>query len=195
MASRYGLIFFWSWFLVGLLFVAPFFFLFWLFQKGWWGQAIFFSSVTLGLLLLIRTWVMYRRNICFITTHRIVDISYQSFFEQTITDVPYDDIETVYGKVTGFWGSLFRYGSVTIDTTTPGISVVIAQMKHPADIQQEIQTQRKHYCASAARDFGQNLTKGIIEKLYELELEDLRHIQKSVAKRIASLSQHNDDRT
>ena len=189
---RYGLTFFWSWLFSFIFITAPFFFMFWLFKNGWWGQALFFVPLTLGLLLLFKTIFIWQKNILLITTHRIIDFDRQGFFEETVSNVSYDQLEDVMGKISGFFGMLFRYGNVTIQSGSGKVQIVIDKVKQPVYIQQEITELRDEYMAKYSHDFSKNVAEAIIDKIYELELPELERIQKVLKKRIITLEPDED---
>ena len=142
---RYGLTFFWQWILVFILFVVPFFFMFWLFNHRWWGQALFFIPVVVGISTLVRVIFIWKKNVLIITTHRIVDIDQRGFFDQVVSDVPYSQIEDISGRIKGFWGTIFRYGSLQIQTGNGKVQIVIDRIKQPVYLQQEINELRERY--------------------------------------------------
>ncbi|MBI5222781.1 MAG: PH domain-containing protein [Candidatus Magasanikbacteria bacterium] len=140
---RYGPTFFWRWVLVFALFVVPFFFMFWLFNHSWWGQALFFTPVAFGIFTLVRVIFIWKKNILIITTRRVVDIDQRGFFDKVISDVPYDQIEDVSGRIRGFWGTIFRYGSLVIQTGNGRVQIVVEKIKQPTYLQQEINELRE----------------------------------------------------
>lgn len=142
---RYGLTFFWQWILIFFLFVVPFFFMFWLFNHSWWGQALFFIPVACGFFALIRLIFIWKKNVLIITTHRIVDIDQRGFFDKIISDVPYSQIEDVSGRIKGFWGTIFRYGSLQIQTGNGKVQIVVDRIKQPVYLQQDINEMREKY--------------------------------------------------
>ena len=72
--TRYWITYFPTWLGITILVGVPFFFMFWLFNHGRWGQALFFIPVTLGLLWLVRTLVVWKKNVLVVTTDRLIDI-------------------------------------------------------------------------------------------------------------------------
>lgn len=145
--NRYGLTFFGQWVLVFVLFVVPFFFMFWLFNHSWWGQALFFIPVAFGILMLVRTLFIWKKNVLIITTHRVVDVDQRGFFDKVVSDVPYDRIEDVSGRIKGFWGTIFRYGNLQIQTGHGKVLIVVERIKQPVYLQQRINELGEEYLA------------------------------------------------
>jgi len=180
--KRYGLTFFWWWIFILLLFVVPFFFMFWLFQHGWWGQTLFTIPVLLGILTIVRTLFLWQRNILIITTHRLIDIDQRGFFDKIVSDIPYDQVEDVMGRIKGFWGTIFRYGNLVIQTGSGKVQVIIDKIKQPTFLQQEINEIREKHLSRYSHDFSGDVAGVIIEKLYELDHEDLLRVYKRTRK-------------
>ena len=176
--KRYGLTFFWWWIFIILLFVIPFFFMFWLFQHGWWGQTLFTIPVVLGVLTIIRTLFLWQKNILIITSHRLIDVDQRGFFDKIVSDIPYDQVEDVMGRIRGFWGTIFRYGNLTIQTGSGKVQIIVDKIKQPTFLQQEINEIRERRLKEHTRDFGEDLTKSILEKLRDLDYEDLLRVYK-----------------
>ncbi|KKQ27414.1 MAG: hypothetical protein US42_C0009G0004 [Candidatus Magasanikbacteria bacterium GW2011_GWC2_37_14] len=185
---RYGLTFFWEFIVVLFLFVVPFFFMFWLFRHSWWGIGIFSASLLLGLIILIKIIFLWKKNVLILTTHRLVDFDRRGFFEQIISDIPYDQIEDVHGKVKGIAQTIFKYGNVNIQTGEGQVLVTVDRVKNPVFLGQQINRLREYYLTHLRHHFSGNLADAVIDKLYELEIEDLEKIKIVIEKRIKKLS-------
>ncbi|MBI2436351.1 MAG: PH domain-containing protein [Candidatus Magasanikbacteria bacterium] len=184
---QYGLTTFWSWFGGFLLLFCSAFFMFWFFEHGKWGQVGFALLITLGFFVLFRTYFLWKKNVFFITTHRLIDIERRGFFSSVVSEVPYDQIEDVSGKVTGFFGTIFRYGDVSVQTGSGKVKIVVPYVKYPLRLQQQINELRERFLSRYSHDFSGDVANTIIDKLYELDLAELRRVQKTMDKRIAKL--------
>lgn len=185
---QYGLTTFWSWFGGFLLVFCAAFFMFWLFEHGEWGQVGFGLMLVLGFFVMFRTYFLWKKNVFFITTHRLIDIERPGFFSSVVSEVPYDQIEDVSGKVNGIFGTMFRYGDVQVQTGNGKVKIVVPNVKHPLRVQQEINEFRERFLSKYSHDFSGDVSEVIIDKLYELELPELRRVQKALDKRIAKLA-------
>lgn len=143
--QRHGIVYFGWWLLVFVLIVTPFFFMFWLFNHNWWGQALFFFSLVLGIFFLARTVFLWKNNSAIITTHRIIDVDQRGFFDKFVSEMPYDQLDYVSGRIKGFWGTIWRYGFVTIQNENGNMKIVLDKVKHPARVQRNINEMRKKY--------------------------------------------------
>ena len=85
---KHALYYFTYWFFSFLFIVAPFFLMFWLFNQGRWGQIAFFTCLTIGLWILVRTIFLWKKNSAIITTHSVVDVEQKGFFEKNVAEIP-----------------------------------------------------------------------------------------------------------
>jgi len=187
----YGLTLWWKWFVGIIVLSLDFFFMFWLFQHNWWGQTLFTLGIILTFFIFYRSYFFWKRNVCFVTTHRLVDIHQKSFLQKVVSEIPYDQVEDVSGEIKGLWGTLFRYGHVNIEINNGNVIIVLHKIKKPLLIQQLINDIREQYISKYSFDFSGDVAKVIMDKLYELELEDLERIKKVVEKRIMKLGKNN----
>lgn len=191
--KRYGLTFFWWWIFILILFVVPFFFMFWLFRHGWWGQTLFTVPVLLGILSIVRTLFIWQRNVLIITTHRLVDIDQRGFFDKIVSDIPYDQVEDVMGRIKGFWGTIFRYGNLNIQTGSGKVQIIVDKIKQPTFLQQEINEIREKRLAKHSHDFSEDLAESILEKLRDLDYDDLVSVYKKSRKLKKKFEEEEDE--
>lgn len=104
---------------------------------------MFFLPVAIGIFILIKTIFIWKKNVLIITTDRVVDIDQRGFFDKVVSDVPYGQIEDVSGRIKGFWGTIFRYGSLQIQTGNGKVQIVVEKIKQPVYLQQEINELRE----------------------------------------------------
>lgn len=184
---RYLLTYAGWWLLVGVLFVVPFLFLFWLFAHGWWGQSLFFILAGFGTILLLRTLLMWRRNVFVITTHRLIDKDQRGLLDQMVSEVPYDQIEDVSGRVRGIFGTVFGYGQVAVQTGGGNVRIVVDRVRHPLRLQQEINDLRERFLSRYSHEWSGNVATAIIEKLYELDEGELKRVREATERRLKAI--------
>ncbi|OGH69601.1 MAG: hypothetical protein A3C90_04185 [Candidatus Magasanikbacteria bacterium RIFCSPHIGHO2_02_FULL_51_14] len=180
---RYGLTYFWSWLLIAILFGVPFLFLFWLFRHGWWGQALFFIPVTLATLLLVRTLFFWRKNVLVMTTHRVIDMEQRGFFELIVSEIPYDQVGDISGKIKGVWGTLLGYGTLFLQTGNGNVRIFVEKVRRPIRLQQEMNLLRRAYVAKLSEDMSGNVAGAIIEKLRDLPEDELQKVTDALEER------------
>lgn len=184
---RYGLTYFWHGFLVVILLSTAFFFMFWLFAHDWWGIALFFVDLGIGFLLLFRTLFIWQKNQLIVTTHRVVDLDQQGFFDKTVSEIPYDQIEDVSGRIKGVFGTIFRYGELNIQTGAGKVRIILQKIKQPVALQQQINELRERHISRYSSRFSGDVAEMVIDKIYELEEADLRRVAEIVGKRLQKL--------
>ncbi|MBT3817345.1 MAG: hypothetical protein HOE80_01075 [Candidatus Magasanikbacteria bacterium] len=186
---RYGLTYIFPVILGIVCFSVAAFFLFWFMEHDWWGITLLGILVVMGLFIFLKTWLHWARNKTIITTHRIVDIDKPSLFQEIVSEVPYDKIEDTTGKIRGMLGTIFRYGSVEIITGNEEATVILDRVKQPARIQQQINELRERHMARYTHEFSGDVASLILDKLYELDKEDLLKVLKTVRKRLKKIEQ------
>ena len=77
------------------------------------GKNIYLVFMVLGIFM---SWVMYRLNVKIVTDQRVVDITHDTIFSHTISELSLAKIEDVTSETTGIFGSMFSYGNVYIQT-------------------------------------------------------------------------------
>lgn len=123
------------WFFLFLWIAAPFFFFYPLWQQGWIGIAIFVILVLSGLLAAGRTFFSWQRTSLVVTDQRVVDIDQRGFFNRTLMEVEYQDIEEVSFKIKGFWATVFRFGTVLIRTAGERADIAVRRVHQPIKLQ------------------------------------------------------------
>lgn len=157
------------WFLLsGVSIAVPFFFMFQLF-KTLWGKVIFFLLLAIGTFLLIRLFFYWRRNTLVVTSHGIIDIHQKSLFNKVITRANFDEITDISGEIRGFWGTILRYGQLTIKIEEESIEIIQEKVKYPVDVQTELKDLRRKYKRRGEKD----PMKCILEHIEQLNREEL----------------------
>lgn len=131
----YGLTYFWRGLLIFILIIAPFFFMFWLFSRGWWGIMLFSASLALAALLLVRALYFWHRNVFIVTNQKVIDIYQAGSLEKVVTEVHLDKIHNVSYQIKGLFPTIFRYGKIRIQTVGGETDLEFNRVKNPAAAQ------------------------------------------------------------
>ena len=86
-------------------------------------------------------WTTYYMDIWVITNRRIIDIDYLRLFDRNIAMVRLERVQDVTTHVRGIVGTLFRYGSVVVQTAGSDKEFVIDQIANPEALRDVISTQ------------------------------------------------------
>ena len=135
----------WKFLGYGTWFLLPFFFLFPLVRSGMWGIISFFILLISGLFVLGRTYIRWSKTILIVTDKRVVDIDQKGYFDRTVTEVPYGQIDEVSYRVKGFWATVFRYGYVRLDVSGAAADIQFNRVSRPAHVHNLINDLREDY--------------------------------------------------
>lgn len=128
----------WSFFrhivLAALFLFGPFFLLFPLLRIGSWGLLFFVVLLMIGGVLTLRAIILYRRNVLYITTERLIDVDQGGFFSHTVSETTYEKIQDVSYARTGVWQTVTGIGTVLIQTAGGGANLEAKDVRNPAAV-------------------------------------------------------------
>ena len=124
--------------LVTILIIAPFFFLYPLLKMGAFGVAVIIASVLVGIFLGFRTLWVHQLNAFILTATRIVDVDQRGFFHRVVSETTFDKVQDVSYVIKGVAATLFRYGSVVIQTAGNAANLELMGARHPQRVQELI---------------------------------------------------------
>ncbi len=78
-------------------------------------------------------------NIYIVTNIHVEDISLTSLLSRDITEIEIKDIESASSQIRGVFGSLFNYGTVTIETAAKAQSIIFKDVPKPDFVADRIQ--------------------------------------------------------
>ena len=126
---RKGLIFFMLWILAGLL---PFSFYFY----TSWAPPLLLGCIVIGLLTFFYSWIGWYFTVCIVTDQRLIQISQKGLFNRSVVDLGLDKIQNVNFQIAGLQETLLGFGTINIQTFVGDL--ILEQMHHPQEIQQEL---------------------------------------------------------
>jgi hypothetical protein len=136
--KRHGLTYFLWWIAGFILVLAAFFFLWPLFRMGGWGVIIFLVLLFVGAGIIIRTIRLWNGNLLLLTSQRVIDISRSGFFGETISEMPFYDIQDVSWARKGFWATIWRYGTVQLVSVGGAVRLLFPNLIKPTDVATQI---------------------------------------------------------
>ncbi len=86
-------------------------------------------------------WVIFLNwyfNVGIITNKKVVDIDFHGIIYKEITTTKLDNIEDITNKSSGYFGSLFNYGSIFIQTAGNKINIEFDNVPYPDEIIKKI---------------------------------------------------------
>lgn len=130
-SRRYFPTLLWEVLVAFFLIVMPFFLMFPLFSWGRWGMVFFGYSLAIGLLVLIKIYVVWNFNTLVITTKRVIKTSQRGFFDRRVSEMLISRINDVSHHLKGFWETLLRFGTLHIVAGNGDTVLDFPHMKQP----------------------------------------------------------------
>ncbi|MFA6271993.1 MAG: PH domain-containing protein [Patescibacteria group bacterium] len=121
-----------------ILVLLPFFLLFPLFQKGFWGVIGFLVLLAVAIAFTARTVIIWYYNAFMITNKRIIDFDQRGLFDKTVSVATYDKIQDITFNKKGVFSTLFNYGTIVIQTAGANANLEIRNVFEPEKIQDAI---------------------------------------------------------
>lgn len=131
LARHHWAIFFGHMVLVLFLIVMPFFLMFPLFGWGRWGMIFFGYSIFVGLLVFLRTYIVWNVTTLMITNKRVVKTTQTGFFDTQVSEMMIARINDVSHRIKGFWGTLMHYGTLRLIGSNQDAALEFTAMRHP----------------------------------------------------------------
>jgi membrane protein YdbS with pleckstrin-like domain len=126
-----------------LLIVVPFFLLFPLFSLGIIGVLIFGALIAAGIALAFRSLYVWDADVLIVTNLRVVDVDQQGFFSRHVSEAPLSSIQDVSWNKKGIWQTLFRMGSIKIQTAGATAVIEAAHVPQPEKVHEVINDARQ----------------------------------------------------
>ncbi|MFH0814629.1 MAG: PH domain-containing protein [Candidatus Falkowbacteria bacterium] len=114
-----------------LIIIFDFFLMYYLFLQGLWGVIAFAAILIIAIAYTGRLIFLWKRNIMVLTNKRIIDWEQLGFFEQTIQELSYADIENVEAGHKGLLGKMFKFGNLSFKIKNEEYPFVLYKVKFP----------------------------------------------------------------
>lgn len=114
-----------------ILIVIPFFLMFPLFTWGIPGVILFFAAVLIGIVVAVRTLLLWDADILIVTTFRLVDVDQRGIFTRIVSEAPLDAVQDVSWSRSGILQTLFRMGSLKVQTAGATANIEAKSIPHP----------------------------------------------------------------
>lgn len=121
--------------LFGALILAPFFFLVPLLRLELLGKILIGLSEFLGVFFAARGLVKWRMSILAVTERRVIIVRQGGFFDRHVTELPFSRIQEVAYRVNGMGATIFRYGTLIVESAGSDKPLVMERVPHPARLQ------------------------------------------------------------
>jgi len=127
-----------AWMFAGyaLLVCLPFFFFYPAIQYGWMGIGLFSAVLMIGIFHFWKRFIIWSRTMFIVTSVRLIDVDQEGFFDRTVTELRFDQIQDVHYRSKGLRASLFRYGTLYITTKGDAADIQVNHVPKPQRLQQ-----------------------------------------------------------
>jgi len=166
-------------FVTFVLIVAPFFFLFPLFSFGLIGMIAFFAIIFTGILYGARKMMVWYYNVLAVTNKRVIDIEQNGLFSRTVSIAQYEDIDDCSYRIKGVLPTIFKYGTVLIETSGNSANLEARKVRHPHILQDLI----NELCLATKEAKSQGDEKDAFNELKEkLSIDEIKKLIKALKK-------------
>jgi hypothetical protein len=163
--------------------VLPFFFLFPLFAWGIAGITLFGTLLIAGIVIAVRTMLLWDADVLVVTTLRLVDVDQKGLFSRFVKETPLSGIQDVAWHRKGIIDTLFRVGTldVSIQSADP---MHITRVARPETVHELINDLRhattpKRVDLSPERRERLKKISGLLEALPDATLDRIEAVIRS----------------
>lgn len=140
-------------FLALILIVVPFFLLFPLFSWGIPGVILFFFAVAAGMVIAVRSLILWDADVLIVTTMRLVDVDQKGLLTRSVSEAALGAIQDVSWIRNGFLDTMFRMGKVKIQTASTTSVLEATRVPQPEAIF-ELINELRHDAPSSSSPAG-----------------------------------------
>lgn len=183
-----------------LIIVFDFFLMYYLFLQGLWGVIAFIAILVIAIVYTGRLIFLWKRNIMVLTNKRIIDWEQIGFFEQTIQELSYDDVESVEAGHKGLLGKMFNFGNLSFKIKNEEYPFVLYKVKFPVRAAETARKLMVQPLSCSKQDYGvaNDSFDSLVEKVKKMSLADKRIFYKEFKKILradleAAINEHPDE--
>ncbi|MFH1078179.1 MAG: PH domain-containing protein [Patescibacteria group bacterium] len=161
------------------LIVLPFFFLFPLFSWGVPGVVSFAASILVGIVVAVRTIMLWNADVLIVTTLRVVQVDQRGMFSRFVTEVPLESVQDVSWRSQGLVESMTKSGTLSIQSVGTSPNIEAKRIGHPERIH-EMLNDLRHRTAPKRADLPPDVherLKRLMADVEKLPAEDLARVE------------------
>jgi len=183
-----------SLFIAMLFIVIPFFLLFPLFGMGVIGILFFGASIITGIILASRALFLWNADVLVITNLRIVDVDQKGILSRRVSEAPFSVIQDVSWKREGIWQTVFRMGSVSIQTAGEAANIEAELVPYPDKLHELINDERLKFvnepkpAASTEQKDRRSRVRRIAELLEQVDDKSVAEIESVLERKVKNSS-------
>ena len=163
-----------------LFILVPSYFAFWLFDQGTYGVAAFCFSLSVGLLLILKTVIGRTRNKTVLTNQRLTHFESSGLFDEEILSVNVYEIQNIFYFKKGLLARLFNYGDLSLENSQRQELLRLKNISSPEKVFLSLNKLKNDFWLKE-KDFDTGeIIDMFINNLSLIETEDLREIKECV---------------
>ncbi|TSC79581.1 MAG: Uncharacterized protein G01um101425_512 [Candidatus Peregrinibacteria bacterium Gr01-1014_25] len=124
----------------------------------------------------LRCFFDYYLDAWIITSSGIIDVAWHGWFHRESTRVLYSDIQGVSYEISGVWGTLLRFGMVSVEKISTGTAISLESVRNPRRVEATILKCMETYVHAKnlknAKHVQELLADLVAGKMQEEEMED-----------------------
>lgn len=93
------------------------------------------SLTLISLLWFLRNFFDYYLDTWIVTNHGVIDLEWRGWFHRQSARVLYSDIQGVSYEIHGLLGTIFRFGTVSIEKISTGSAISLLHVPHPRRVE------------------------------------------------------------
>lgn len=105
----------------------------------------------LGMTLLLYRLLQWYMDAWIITTMAVINLEWNSPFDQTTNRIEYGNIESITNETKGFWATILRFGQIRIDYVASN-PIVLANVASPKKIERLIMEHQSQFVEKQTMD-------------------------------------------
>lgn len=156
------------------LLAAPFFLLMPLLKWETLGIIILSTLFALGLFFGIRLAVRWRCTVFIVTERRLIVIRQNGYFDRHATELPFAKVHDVSYRVKGVFPTVFRYGTVIIESAGSDEPLEFERVARPA-VLQGLLVELQERSEKGRGDFGE-----MLQAVADMETRELLLLQEEI---------------
>ena len=83
-------------------------------------------------------WVDYYMDVWLVTTDRLIGYEQKGLFNRTVAELRLSRVQDVNSKVKGFWGTIFHFGDVVVQTAGEAVNFELKNINQPYQVAEKI---------------------------------------------------------
>jgi len=136
---------FWPSLISGALLFGAFFLMYYLWQYGQWGVALFAAMIVAAAFIFCRVLYEYYFTCWVLTNLRLIDLYQRGFLRREISEAVYNKIKDVYAKKSGLISGLFGLGDIFVSLEDSRVKLGIGKVRGYGRAISEILLQQENY--------------------------------------------------